>query len=37
MTAAALDPTAPTFGLLGSPNAGKTTLFNALTLSLIHI
>lgn len=31
MTAAALDPTAPIFGLLGSPNAGKTTLFNALT------
>ncbi len=31
MSAAALDPSAPVFGLLGSPNAGKTTLFNALT------
>jgi len=31
MSAAALDASAPVFGLLGSPNAGKTTLFNALT------
>jgi ferrous iron transport protein B len=34
MTSAALPPhpsDAPIFGLLGSPNAGKTTLFNALT------
>ena len=35
MTAAALEPVADerlhVFGLLGSPNAGKTTLFNALT------
>ena len=32
MTAAALAPdTGHVFGLLGSPNAGKTTLFNALT------
>ncbi len=31
MSAAALDANAPVFGLLGSPNAGKTTLFNALT------
>jgi ferrous iron transport protein B len=31
MSATALDPGATVFGLLGSPNAGKTTLFNALT------
>ena len=31
MIAPALDANAPVFGLLGSPNAGKTTLFNALT------
>lgn len=31
MSAAALAPDTRVFGLLGSPNAGKTTLFNALT------
>ncbi|MCR9093256.1 MAG: ferrous iron transporter B [bacterium] len=31
MSATALDPVGPVFGLVGSPNAGKTTLFNALT------
>ena len=31
MSAAGLEPTGNIFGLVGSPNAGKTTLFNALT------
>ena len=31
MSASSLEPTGNIFGLVGSPNAGKTTLFNALT------